>query len=79
MGDLKKDNYISYLTVAFLPLVYKLNSHKNISYSDGNIFAIKEIIRVIDTPNNVLQSALESRIEKLKGKKTQIEYLIGKT
>lgn len=50
---------------------------KQISFFQQLGFTIKEIKSIIDAPNDVLKSALENRVEKLKEEKEHVEDLVS--
>ena len=57
---------------------YSLEKIKKIKFYQQLGFSVKEIKSVINAPNDILKSALEGRVEKLKAEKSQIERLIKK-
>lgn len=56
--------------------ICSLERIKRIKFFQQLGFTVKEIKNVIDAPNDVLKSAIENRVEKLKIEKSQIEHLI---
>lgn len=61
-------------------LLYDVSSQeriKKIKFYQQLGFTIHEIKNIIDAPNDVLKSALEEKIEKLKEEKSHMEHLVG--
>lgn len=58
--------------------VYSLERIKKIKFFQQLGLTVKEIKSVINSPNDILKSVLEDRVEKLKAKKSQTEHLIKK-
>lgn len=62
-------------------LLYDVNSQeriKQIKLFQRLGFSIREITYIIDAPNNILKSALEEKLKKLREKRENMEMLIDK-
>ncbi|MBQ6887941.1 MAG: MerR family transcriptional regulator [Lachnospiraceae bacterium] len=62
-------------------LLYDVNSQeriKQIKLFQRLGFSIREITYIIDAPNNILKSALEEKVKKLREKRENMEMLIDK-
>ncbi len=62
-------------------LLYDVNSQeriKQIKLFQRLGFSIREITYIIDAPNNILKSALEEKVKKLREKRENMDMLIDK-